>query len=174
MKRKRVYYISYAGLIAAMYVGLTFLSGALNLAYGAVQFRLSECLTILPLFTPAAIPGLTIGCVLANLQSPLGIADILFGSAATCLGAVCTYAFRHVCVKKIPLLSFFAPVLCNASIVGAELTFLLGGEGSAALLFCGNFATVGIGELVMCVVLGIPFYLLLQKRGAFSDVPCGS
>ena len=168
MKNKKVLYITNAGVIAAMYVALTFLSNLFGLAYGAVQFRLSELLCILPLFTPAAIPGLTIGCVLANLNSPFGVVDIVFGSLATLIGAVLTYLLRKVTVKKLPLLSMFMPVLANAVIVGAEITFFAEESGSKLLLFLYNFATVGLGELVMCVALGIPFYYLIQKTGVFS------
>lgn len=166
--QKKILSVCYAGLIAAMYVGLTFWSNILNLAYGAIQFRLSELLTILPIFTPAAIPGLTLGCILANLQSPMGIADIIFGSLATFLGACGTYFFRKLCIKGVPLLSLLSPVLFNAVIVGIELTVILGGEGSAAALFAYNFATVGLGELVLCVVLGTPFTLLLKKIKIFD------
>ena len=76
-----------AALIAAAYAALTYVSAAMGLAYGEVQFRLSEALCVLAAFTPAAIPGLTIGCVLGNITSPLGIADIVFGAAATLLSA---------------------------------------------------------------------------------------
>ena len=78
-----------AALIAAAYAALTYVSAAMGLAYGEVQFRLSEALCVLAAFTPAAIPGLTIGCVLGNITSPLGIADIVFGAAATLLSALC-------------------------------------------------------------------------------------
>lgn len=169
MKNKKVLNICLAGLIAAMYVGLTYLSRVFGLADYSIQFRLSELLCVLPLFVPvAAIPGLTIGCILSNLGSTLGVVDIIFGSLATLLGALGTWALCKVKVKEIPLLSFFSPVIFNAVIVGIELTVLLG-EGEAGFpLFLYNFATVGLGELVMCVVLGIPFFLFLKKAKVFK------
>ena len=84
-----VLFMAQAAVIAALYTVLTLVAIAMNLAFGAVQFRFSEALTILPVFTPAAIPGLTLGCVLSNLCSSYGVADIVFGSLATLLAALC-------------------------------------------------------------------------------------
>ena len=89
MKKNTTRYLTQAAVIAALYVVLTYVSSAVGLAYGGVQFRLSEALTILPAFTPAAIPGLTIGCVLGNLGSPMGIVDIVCGAGATLLCVAC-------------------------------------------------------------------------------------
>ena len=81
----KVRFLAQGAVIAALYAVLTYLAAAMNLAYGPVQFRFSEALTVLPVFTPAAIPGLALGCFLSNLASPLGIVDWVFGTAATCL-----------------------------------------------------------------------------------------
>ena len=86
--------ITMAGIIAAIYVVLTFVAQAFGLASGAIQFRLSEVLTILPMFTAAAIPGLTVGCVLANILTGCAIWDVVFGSFATLLGAIGTHLLR--------------------------------------------------------------------------------
>ena len=85
---KNVRFLTQAAMIAALYAVLTYAAAAVNLAYGAVQFRFSETLTVLPVFTPAAIPGLAVGCFLANLGSPLGLVDWIFGTGATLLAAV--------------------------------------------------------------------------------------
>lgn len=86
-----VLFLAQAAVIAALYTVLTLVAVAMNLAFGPVQFRFSEALTILPVFTPAAIPGLTLGCVLSNLWSSFGLADIIFGSLATLLAALCSF-----------------------------------------------------------------------------------
>lgn len=104
-KKKDVNSLVCGAVIAALYAALTYAASAVNLAYGAVQFRFSEALTVLAAYTPAAIPGLTIGCILANLGSPYGITDIICGSAATLLAAVFTYLTRKVKVKGLPLLA---------------------------------------------------------------------
>lgn len=128
-----------AALIAAAYAALTYVSAAMGLAYGEVQFRLSEALCVLAAFTPAAIPGLTIGCVLGNITSPLGIADIVFGAAATLLSAVAVRVIAKYCGKATPFLSVLPPTVINAVIVGAEIVYLTSPEGSlSAALFLGD------------------------------------
>ena len=99
---KKVLFTSHAALIAALYVVLTFVSNAFGMASGAVQVRISEALTILPFFTPAAIPGVTIGCLLSNLFTGCAPLDILFGTCATLLGALGSYSLRR-CRWLVPL-----------------------------------------------------------------------
>ena len=142
-------------LIAAAYVVLTYVSAALGLAYGAVQFRLSEVLCILPVFTPTAIYGLTVGCIISNMGSSLGMADMVFGAAATLLASSCTYMLRNVKVKAIP---FFMPVLFNALIVGTEIAIFAGDIG-----FLAAAAGVALGEAVVVYGVGYPLYVLLKK-----------
>ena len=122
---KNVQYLTLGAMIAAAYTVLTLLAAALNLAYGEVQFRFSEALTILPVFTPAAVPGLAVGCLISNLGSPFGVIDWVFGTLATLLGALLTRALRNVRFKNIPYLAPLPPVLVNALIVGGVITFLL-------------------------------------------------
>lgn len=95
MRDKKVTFIVQAAVIAALYVVLTFVANALGLASHTIQVRFSEALCILPVFTPAAIPGLWIGCLLANLLTGAVIYDVIFGSIATLLAAVCTYLLRN-------------------------------------------------------------------------------
>ena len=146
-------YLSRAAIIAAIYAAVTLLLAAVS--FGPVQLRASEALTILPVFTTAAIPGLTIGCIVANLMGGYGIVDVIFGSAATLLGALGTRLLR-----KTPLAAALCPVVTNALIVGPMLYFV--DSESPALLF--NMLTVGGGELVSCVALGLPLMWVLRKR----------
>lgn len=126
MKNKKlsVRFLTESAVIAALYATATYLSAAFSLAYGPVQFRLSEALTVLSTLTPAAISGLTIGCIIGNISSPMGIWDVLFGSAATLLGAVTGRMLRNVQIKKLPVLSSLMPVIFNAVIVGLEIVML--------------------------------------------------
>lgn len=149
-----------AAMIAAAYSVLTYLSAALGLAYGAVQFRLSEILCVLPLFTPDAIAGLTLGCLISNIGSSLGPVDMLFGTAATLLSSVAVYLLRNVKQKAIPL---FMPVLFNAVIVGAELVFL-----SSDTAFLPTAASVAVGEIVVIYIGGLPFCMAWRKTKIFD------
>lgn len=162
-KNKNTNFLVTGGLIAAIYTVATYISAAMGLAYGGIQFRLSEALNILSVFTPAAIPGLIVGCFLGNLGSPFGMVDILLGTLATALSALCAYCTRSVTVKGIPLLSLSFPIIFNALIVGAEVAFFLP-EGISALGFAISAAQVGAGELVVCYGLGIPLFFILKKH----------
>ena len=154
-------------MIAALYVALTYVSNALGLAYGAIQFRLSEVLTVLPVFTPAAIPGLLIGCIISNITSPFGIIDIVCGSAATLFASLVTYALRRVCFKEIPLLSVIPPVIFNAVIIGLEIWYL---EGRTAEIFVVSALQIAAGQIVMCVAAGLPFIRIIKKTGVFEKI----
>ncbi len=169
-KTKRVRTLAISAVIAAMYAVLTYAAAAMNLAFGPIQFRFSEALTVLPVFTPAAIPGLAVGCLISNLASPLGIVDWVFGTSATLCAAICTYGLRNVCVKKIPILAPLPPVIFNALFVGFEIACLSesGTFGFANLSFAGflyGALSVGLGELVVCYVLGLPLLLSMRRAG---------
>ena len=158
-------FLALSAVIAGLYAALTYAAAMLNLAYGPVQFRFSEALTVLPAFTPAAIPGLTVGCLLANLGSPLGVVDWVFGTAATLLAALGTAAVSRIRWKG-PL----PPVIVNALVVGLEISCLNGaGAFTFSAFTAANFAysalTVGLGELAVCLVLGLPLCVLLEKSG---------
>lgn len=166
-KKVNTRYIVTGALIAAMYVVLTFVSNTLGLAYGPIQFRISEALTILPVFTPAAIPGLAVGCLISNIFSFNAI-DMILGTLATLLAALLSRKLRHIKTFSLPLASLLPPVLVNAIIVGGEIAvFYLDGtpflEG-----FLLSAIEVGIGQAAVCFLLGIPFYLALRnKRNLF-------
>ncbi len=138
-------------MIAALYVVLTLLANALGLANYAIQVRFSEALTILPFFTPAAIPGLTIGCLLSNILTGCAPLDILFGTLATLIGALGTYALR-----RFEWLAPLPPILANTIIVPWVLRFAYDIPDAIPYLM----ATVGAGELISCGLIGM---LLLRS-----------
>ena len=150
---KKTMYLTHAAVIAALYVVLTFLANALGLASYAVQLRFSEALTILPFFTPAAIPGLFVGCLLSNIFIGAALPDIVFGSLATLIGAVFTWKFR-----KFKWLAPLPPIAANAIIVPPVLLFAY---GIKPLWF--SFVTVTLGEILSCGVLGMLLLFTLQK-----------
>ncbi|MCL2301356.1 MAG: QueT transporter family protein [Firmicutes bacterium] len=162
----KIMFLAQAAVIAALYAGLTL--AAPMLSYGNLQFRFAEALTLLPVLTPAAIPGLTVGCAIANIASPeLGALDILFGSLATLLAALCSYWLRGITVKKQPLLSALMPVLFNGAVIGLMLALVLFDEFRWAnfLLFAGEIAA---SELILCYALGLPLIALLRKVPMFK------
>ncbi len=120
--------LAQGAVIAAAYTVLTWLAALVGLAYGPVQFRFSEALTILPLFTSAAVPGLTIGCLLSNILSGYGIYDMVFGTLATLLAALLTRAVRNVKFRGVPVLAPLPPVIFNALMVGLEITIVNNGK----------------------------------------------
>ena len=155
-------------LIAALYASVSL--ALTPLSYGPLQVRISEALTLLPVLCPDAILGVTLGCFLTNLvglftgANLLGGLDLLFGTGATLLAALLTYALRQVRLKGIPAAAALPPVLCNAVIIGAELAWVLGPRTAIGWLLQG--AGVGLGELVACFVLGLPLIVLMEKRPA--------
>lgn len=158
-------FLTQAGIIAALYAALTYASSLFGLAYGEIQFRVSEALMVLALFTPAAPAGLTIGCVIGNLGSPFGLADIIIGSFATLIAAYSMYFTRHIRFTKhrLPLLPLLFPVLSNALFVGLEISYFMP-EGLTFAGFLAAALSVGIGEFVVCYALGIPLDLFIQRR----------
>lgn len=155
-------YLVQGAMIAAIYTVLTLLAATANLAYGPVQFRFSEALTLLPVFTPAAVPGLAVGCLLSNIWSGYGVADMVFGTLATLLAAMVTRRLRNVRIKKVPFLAPLPPVLFNAVIVGLEIA-VLSTQGFSWAGFWSAALSVGAGELVICCFLGLPLVAALQK-----------
>jgi len=181
----RASYVAQAGVIAAAYAAATIvcLLFMRSLAWGPVQFRISEALTVFALLTPAAAPGLTLGCVVANLANtvlsgigPLGLLDAVFGSLATYLAARWMYRFRDR-----PTLAMAGPVVFNALIVPAYLPLLLMGLGFYVLpfsqisldgvwwaMYLFGLVATGIGEAVVVYVLGRPLYRSLASSATIS------
>ena len=140
-------------MIAALYVALTFVSSAFGLASGVIQVRLSEVLTVLPYFTPAAIPGLAIGCLLSNWLTGCSLPDIIFGTVATLIGAVGTYLLR-----KFKWMAPVPPIVANMLIVPWVLRLSYGVPDSIPYMM----ATVGTGEVISCGMLGMALLIALK------------
>ena len=171
MKNKRVLFITQAAVIAAIYAVLTVGQNLLfpGTASMAVQFRVAEALTVLAIYTPAAIPGLTIGCVIANISSVtagLGFYDMIFGSVASLLAAIAMYLLRNVRLWHIPFPALLMPAIFNGIIVGFEIDFFFIGDLHFNLVdFLIQGGCVALGELAVLMILGIPFCVFLNKQG---------
>lgn len=166
--------LTQSAMIAGLYAAVTFVT--FFMSFGAVQYRVSEALTILPVFTATAVPGLSIGCALANLlgffigANPVGFLDAVFGTLATLIAALITRKIGRSQKKWIRYT--FAPlpaVVSNAVIVGLEICLFFEGHISAEL-FLINAALVGFGELVVCYALGLPLMIVLEKGGLYKKV----
>ena len=169
MQKKKALFLAQAGLIAALYAAVTICVAFIFPApfmYGDIQFRISEALCILPVFTPAAVPGLFAGCVIANIFSPYGLLDLVAGSLASLLAATFTMLIGRMNRDKIMVKAFacFPPVALNAIIIGAVIAWSIT-ESAAA--FWPSFITfgmwVGFGQLVVLYVLGLPLMVYLPK-----------
>ena len=147
-----------AAIIAALYVLLTGVSAAFGLASGVIQIRLSEALTILPFFTPAAVPGVTLGCFLANLLTGAPLPDIIFGTLATFLGVLGAFF-----LKKYRYLIALPTILSNALIIPLVLQYAYGVPDA----FWYLMLTVGAGEVISAGLFGGLLLHILQKRKLF-------
>lgn len=159
-----------AAMIAAAYTAVSIC--LLPLAFGAVQVRVAEALTLLPVFSPVAIWGVTLGCAITNAigfatgANIIGMLDIFFGTAATLIAALLSYQARNIRWGKLPVLSALPPVLLNAVVIGGELTYVMSG-GFEPRIFLINAAQVGIGQFLSCFILGLPLVWALE-RGALD------
>lgn len=156
---KNTRFLLQAAVIAAIYVVLTF--AVRPFSYGVVQVRVSEALTILPVFTPAAIPGLFVGCLIANMLGIYGLFDIVFGSSVTLLAAIGSYALRSK-----PILVPLPPVLANDFLVGGMLYYIYSVPYSLLVCILG----VGIGEFVACYLIGYPLLKYLSKYKSIFEL----
>ena len=165
--RKKSRFLAHGALLAALYVALTHLQNILipNSASFAIQFRASEALCVLALFTPAAIPGLTIGCLLFNISFAGALPlDFLLGSLATLLATAGMYAFRNVKIKGYPLLAMLLPAISNGLLVGWELSVYIGGG------FWLNGLYVAIGEVAVLLTLGTALHYALRTRNLDAKI----
>ena len=151
-ENEKTTFITQGAVIAAIYVVLVFVFDYWS--FGPIQFRVAEALTILPVFTPAAVPGLFIGCLIANITGGAVIWDIVFGSLATLIGAVGTYMLR-----KHPWAAPLPPILANTVIVPFVLKYAYGTEG----MLWYFMLTVGLGEVIVCGLLGSLLRVALKK-----------
>lgn len=165
---KKTKFISQTAIIAAMYAALTYaqnflLPGSTSMA---VQFRVSEALNILALFTPAAIPGLTLGCILSNIYNigsglPL---DMIFGSFATLASVSCMYLMRSIKIGTYPLLSMLMPAIFNGVIVGWEIEYFFIEGNFKFIGFLTQGGCVALGELAVMAVLGTALYYAIRNK----------
>ncbi|MEG2434990.1 MAG: QueT transporter family protein [Ruthenibacterium sp.] len=157
-------------LIAALYAAISLALAPIT--YGPMQARVSEALTLLPIFTPDAVIGVTLGCFLTNLvgvftgANILGVLDILFGTAATCIAALATRKLAKNRLAGLPLVAALPPVFINAIVVGAELTWLLGPHTWP--MFLAQAGWVALGQILSCYMLGIPLVKLIEKTPALK------
>ena len=158
MNNKKVLFLTQAAMVAALYVVLTLTANLFGLASGAIQIRLSEMLAVLPVFTPAAVPGLFIGCFLSNLLTGCCILDIVMGSLATLLGAAGAWLLR-----RWKWASTVPTIVANAVIVPWVLTSPYGYGLTDAWWYL--VATVGAGEIISCGILGTVLLFALEKYG---------
>ena len=157
----KIRHMAHAAIIAALYVVLTHMQNILipNSATFAVQFRVSEALCVLTFFTPAAVPGLTVGCLVFNMTFAAALPlDAALGSLATFLATMGMWKFRRITVKGFPLPGLLMPALFNAILVGWELSVYIGGG------FWLNALYVAIGEAAVLLVLGSALYYAMKKR----------
>jgi len=159
--KKRTGLIVKASLFAAVYIVLTHLQNLLfpTLAWGMIQFRASEAMCILALFTPSAIPGLTVGCLVFNLTSGAALPlDFLLGTLASFLATLCMWLTRRVTLRGFPLMALLFPVIFNAVLVGWELSVYIGGG------FILNALCVAAGEAGVMFTLGLLLYYTIKAR----------
>ncbi len=154
MKDKKLLFLARGGMIAAIYVVLTYVFSAFS--FGEIQVRVSEALTVLPAFTLSAVPGLFVGCLIGNLLSGAVIWDVVFGSLATLIGAFFTWTLR----KAHPLLAPVPPIISNALIIPFVLRWAYGLATPIPLMML----TVGVGEILSCGVLGMILYYALRPH----------
>lgn len=158
MKETNTRLITMGAAIAALYVVLTLIANAFGLANYAIQVRFSEALTILPYFTPVAIPGLFAGCIISNILTGAMPLDVIFGSLATLIGAIGT----NILKKKLPKIKWLAPlppIIANTIVVPFVLAYVYRFEGSIPYFML----TVGIGEVISCGILGMILLFSLEK-----------
>lgn len=171
MKNKRLMYLTQGAVIAALYVVINYSQEVLlpTTTTAAIQFRLAEALCILACLTPAAVGGLTLGCVIANFIS-IGVMpmDILFGSLATLFAALCMYALRNVKAFGLPVPAALMPALFNGVIIGLEIEIFLveGGFHFGSFLLTGG--SVALGELGVLLIIGLPLYKFMERTKIFE------
>lgn len=153
MKNQKLLFMVQAAMIAAVYVVLTYIFAPIS--FSEIQVRIAEVLTILPMFTPAAVPGLFIGCLLGNMLGGAALPDIIFGSIATLIGAFLTWKMRSM----RPFIAMLPPVISNTIIVPLVLRYAYGVSIPIPLMML----TVGIGEVISCEFLGLTLYHALSR-----------
>ena len=162
MHKKDVLFMTQAALIAALYVVLTYIAAGFDLASGMIQVRFSEALCVLPFFTAAAVPGVTIGCLIANILTGCMLPDVIFGTLATAIGAIFSWFLR-----KNRFLVAIPPIVSNALIIPFILTYAYQIPGGIPL----QMLTVGAGEVISCMIFG---QILLSALYPFRQAMFGT
>ncbi len=159
MKKSKILYLTQSALVSALYVALTWLSNVVGLASGAVQVRISEALCVLPAFMPASIPGLFLGCLISNLSMGSHVLDIILGSLATLVGAICTSKLKNKFLAPIPA------VASNTLIVPFVILYCYTApEARNVNTYFLTALGVGVGEVISAYILGVILYVALEKR----------
>ena len=168
MKQLSIRQITFAALVGALYVTLSYFGNIFGLTYGPIQCRFSDALTVLPFLCPTATWGLFAGCIISNILSPYGIPDLIFGSLATLMAGLLTARCKSRWLAPLP------PVVCNGLIVGALLAYYEAGfTGAFAGAFVYNAAAVAAGELIACYVLGMLLLTAVDKSRVLQARPTG-
>lgn len=164
MRKLSTRHITTAALIGGIYVAMSYFGNIFGLTYGPVQCRFSEALTVLPYLNPLAAWGLFVGCVLSNILSPYGPLDLVFGSLATLLAGLLTARCPSKWLAPLP------PVICNGVLVGGLISYQeVGFTAAFGGTFLFNAASVALGELLACYVLGLPLLTLMDKAKIFGE-----
>lgn len=164
MKNLTTRRLAVSGMIGAAYAVMAIFGSVFGLTFGPIQFRFSEALCVTPFLFPEAVGGLFVGCLIANLFSPYGVLDIVVGSLATLIAALITSRCRNVWLAALP------PVACNMVLVGAVLAYEQAGTSAAFWPAYGlNAVTVGAGEAIACLVLGVLLVKQLPRIPYFRD-----
>ena len=158
--------LTLAAMVAALYAVMGYFGNIFGLTFGTIQFRFAEALTVLPFLFPATVPGLFAGCLIVNLLSPYGPMDIVVGSAATLIAAIWTGKLKNKWLAPLP------PVLCNTVLVGFTIGWAEANGFTAAfpIAWAWNGFTVGLGELVVCYVLGLLLLEMLPRVKVLRDL----
>ena len=165
--------ISKQAMIAALYTVIGFVMAPIS--FGAVQARVSEALTLLPVFGITNVWGITIGCFLTNLiglatgANILGSLDIIFGTAATFVAGLMTYMLRNIRIKSMPVLSSLPPVIINAVVIGWELCIMINGEFHP-VIFTAQAVAVGVGQALSCFVLGLFLVKIIENNPRLKEL----
>ena len=172
-KKKSTLFMVQGAIIAALYIVLCYAQELIlpSSATGAIQVRIAEALSVLVCFTPAAIPGLAVGCFVTNLLT-VGVipTDLILGTLATFLACLTGYALRNIKLLKIPVLTLLMPVVFNAIIIGLEIEIFYIDGPFTFTGFMIQAGFVGLGELIACFGIGIPLYLMLDKLNIFNKI----
>jgi len=157
------YKITQIAVISSLYIVLTHFSNIFGLAFSGLQFRISEALTILPVFTSSAVPGITIGCLISNLSSPYGIIDIILGTFSSLISARITRKLKNIKYKNLPILAPLPPVVISALSVSFLISFTVQEKFNFSI-FTFLFLNIFISEFITCYVLGLLLYIFIEKN----------